>query len=114
MNTVKQIEAGLAEFLDSELMPKLPDGGIQRVITGTAMGLLVKQSGNIIAEYGEHPFVKMLGIVDDKGDWDLETLKEELKKQFPKNGVDVDVPMVGTLTFKTEDVDKIYDYINKN
>lgn len=113
MNTVQQIETGLAEFLDSELMPKLPDGGIQRVITGTAMGLLVKRSGNIIKEYGEHPFVKMLGIVDDKGNWDLETLKEELKNQFPKNGVDVDVPMVGTLTFKTEDVDKIYDYINK-
>lgn len=114
MNTVKQIEAGLAEFLDSELMPKLPDGGIQRVITGTAMGLLVKRSGNVIREYGEHPFVKMLGIVDDKGDWDLDTLKDEVKAQIPKSGFDVEVPMVGTLTFKSDDIDKLYEYINKN
>ena len=30
---------------------------------------------------------------------------------MPKEGVKVDVPILGTLTFHKEDVDKLYDYI---
>lgn len=111
MVTVQQIQSGLAAYLDAEMMPKLPANGVQKVITGAAMGLLIKRSGAIIQEYSQHPFVKMLGITDENGNWDLDTLKAEVKKQIDGNGFDVEVPMLGIMTFHQADVDKLVTYI---
>ena len=55
--------------------------------------------------------VKMLGIMDSEGNVDIDVLAEELKKNMPKGGVRVDVPIIGALTFKDNDVDKLYEYI---
>ena len=111
MVTVQQIQSGLAAYLDAEMMPKLPANGVQKVITGAAMGLLIKRSGIIIQEYSQHPFVKMLGITDESGNWDLDSLKTEVKKQIDGNGFDVEVPMLGVMTFHQADVDKLVTYI---
>lgn len=111
MVTVQQIQSGLAAYLDAEMMPKLPANGVQKVITGAAMGLLIKRSGAIIQEYSQHPFVKMLGITDENGNWDLDSLKTEVKKQIDGNGFDVEVPMLGVMTFHQADVDKLVTYI---
>lgn len=111
MVTVQQIQSGLAAYLDAEMMPKLPANGVQRVITGAAMGLLIKRSGAIIQEYSQHPFVKMLGITDENGNWDLDSLKTEVKKQIDGNGFDIEVPMLGVMTFHQADVDKLVTYI---
>lgn len=111
MVTVQQIQSGLAAYLDAEMMPKLPANGVQRVITGAAMGLLIKRSGAIIQEYSQHPFVKMLGITDENGNWDLDTLKTEVKKQIDSNGVDIDIPMIGVMTFHQSDIDRISSFI---
>ena len=111
MVTVAQIQNGLATFMDAELMPKLPATGIQKVITGTAVALLIRRSGATIQEYSQHPFIKMLGIVDEKGNFDIDTLKTEVKKQMGDQGFDLDVPMIGTMTFHSADIDKIASYI---
>lgn len=111
MVTIQQIQSGLAAYLDAEMMPKLPANGVQKVITGAAMGLLIKRSGAIIQEYSQHPFVKMLGITDENGNWDLDSLKTEVKKQIDGNGFDVEVPMLGVMTFHQADVDKLVTYI---
>ena len=111
MVTVTQIEKGLGMFLDSELMPNLPVDGIQRVLAGTAMALLIKRSGSTIEEYSQHPFIKMLGIVDENGNWDIDTLKTEVKNQMGDKGITIDVPMIGSMTFHKEDIDKVTTFI---
>lgn len=111
MVTIKQIEQGVAAYLDAELMPQLPANGVQKVIAGTAMSILIKRSGEIIESYKDNQFVKMLGIMDSDGNIDVDTLAEELKKNMPKDGMKVDVPIIGELTFKENDVDKLYEYI---
>lgn len=74
-------------------------------------GASIKRSGAILDSYKDNQLVKMLGIMDSEGNVDIDVLAEELKKNMPKEGVRVDVPIIGTLTFKENDVDKLYEYI---
>lgn len=111
MVSVDKIEQGLANFLDSEFMPQFHGNAVEKVIVGTTASLLIRRTGTIIDNMKDNGVVKMLGIIDDKGAVDVDTLTEEVKKNFPKEGIKVEVPVIGALTFHKEDVDKLYDYI---
>lgn len=111
MVTIKKIEQGVAAYLDSELIPKLPSTGLEKVLAGTALSLAIRRSGTIIAGYKDNKVVQMLGIMDTEGNVDVDVLAEELKKNIPSEGVRVDVPVIGALTFHKDDVDKLYEYI---
>lgn len=109
--SIDKIERGIANYLDAELMPQLQNNGIEKVIIGTAASLFIRKSGTIIEGYKDNKLVKMLGIIDGSGNVDIETLVEELKNNISKEGVSIDVPIIGTLTFHKEDIDKLCDYI---
>lgn len=111
MVSVNQIEQGIASFLDTEFMPNLPQNGIQKVMAGTAISLIIKRSGNIVREFTNNSFVKMLGIMDEEGNMDIDILRSELKANMPETGVVMDLPMIGTLTFHKGDVDTLYNHI---
>lgn len=111
MVSVNQIEHGIANYLDAELMPQFSGNGLEKVIAGTAVSLMLRRSGAVIDVYKDNPVVKMLGVIDDKGNIDVDTVSEELKKNMPKEGVKVTVPVIGTLTFHKDDIDKLYNYI---
>jgi hypothetical protein len=111
MASLQQIESGIAAYLDSELMTKLPQDGFQKVIAGTAISLAIRKSSTIFNDVLNSSFVKMLDIVDESGDVDIDILKEELKKNMPETGVKAEFPMIGKMTFHKSDVDKLYTYI---
>lgn len=111
MISVDKIEQGIADYLDAELMPQLQGNGIEKVIVGTAASLLIRKSGTIIESYKDNKLVKLLGIMDENGNVDVDILAEELKKNISKDGVKIDIPVIGTMTFHKEDVDKLYNYI---
>lgn len=111
MVSINQIEKGVASFLDAELMPNLPQNGIQKVMAGTAMSLMIKRTGNMVKEFSNNSFIKMLGIMDQEGNVDIDTLKNELKNNISDSGVVVDIPMIGTMTFRKSDVDNLYNHI---
>lgn len=111
MVTIKNIEQGVAAYLDNELMPQLPNTGIERVLAGTALSLAIRRSGTIIGSFKDNKIVQMLGIMDAEGNVDVDVLAEELKKNIPTEGVKVEVPVIGALKFHKEDVDKLHEYI---
>jgi hypothetical protein len=111
MVTIDQIQNGVASYLDTELMPKLSDNKLQKVLTGTMIGIAISKSGDIIRSYKDNAVVKMLGIIDENCNVDIDVLKNELLKQMGNDGVPVDLPMVGTMTFNKSDIEKIYKYI---
>lgn len=112
MVTIKQIEDGIATYLDSELMPKLPNSGLEKVIVGTALSLFIRKSGTIIGGYKDNKAVQMLGVMDHEGNVDVDLVYEELKKNIPDNGVKIEVPIIGGMTFHKEDFEKLYEYIS--
>ena len=111
MVSIDKIEKGVANYLDAELMSQFQGNSVEKVLVGTAASLLIRKSGTIVEGYKDNSVVKMLGIMDDNGDVDVDILAEELKKNISKEGFVVDVPILGTLTFHKEDVDKLCDYI---
>lgn len=111
MVTVDKIEQGVANYLDAELMPQFQGNSVEKVIVGTVASLLIRRTGTIIEGYKDNKLVKMLGIIDDNGAIDADILAEEVKKNIPKEGIKIDVPILGLLTFHKDDVDKLYDYI---
>lgn len=111
MVTINKIEHGIAAYLDSELMPKLPNSGWERLISGTAISLFIKKSGTILMSYKDNQVVQMLGVMDTEGNVDVETLAEEIKKNMPSEGLKLEIPAIGVMTFRKDDVDKLYDYI---
>lgn len=111
MVTIDQIEKGLASYVDTELAAMLPDGTIQKVVAATAVSLMIRKSGNYIAALKENQFVKMMDIFDEDGKLDIDTLAEAVKKNMPPKGVKIEVPMLGTLTVKEDDIDKLHQHI---
>lgn len=111
MVSVQKIQKGVAAYLDNELMPQLPANGIEKVLAGTAMSLAIRKSGTIMEQLKDNKSVQMLGIMDAEGNIDLDVLAEELRKNIPIDGVRIDVPIIGGLTFHKEDVGKIQQYI---
>ena len=112
MVPVSSIEKGVAAYLDAELMPQLDRSGWERVIVGTAVSLAISKVGTIAASYKDNKMVKMLGIMDDAGNIDVSTIAEEAKKNIGKEGFNVEVPILGTLTFHADDVDKLCNFIS--
>lgn len=111
MVSIDKIEKGVANYLDGELMPQLQGNSLEKVLVGTAASLAIRRSGTIVAGYKDNKMVQMLGIMDGNGNVDVDVLADELKKNIPKEGVKVDIPIIGTMTFHKDDVDKLYEYI---
>lgn len=111
MVTIQKIEQGIAAYLDSELMPHFTGGGFEKVIAGTAMSLIVRRGGNILNHYKDNKTIRMLGLMDDNGNIDIDILAEEFKKNIPAEGMKVEIPIIGTMTFHKDDVDKLHEYI---
>lgn len=111
MVTITKIEQGVAAYLDSELMPKLPETGLEKILAGTAISLVIRRGGKILDSYRNNKTVQLLGIMDAEGNVDIDVLAEELKKNMPADGVKIDVPMIGAMTFHKSDIDKLYSYI---
>lgn len=111
MVSIDKIEKGVANYLDGELMPQLQNNSLEKVLVGTVASLAIHKSGAIVAGYKDNKVVKMLGVMDDNGNVDIEVVAAELKKHIPKDGVKVDIPIIGTMTFHKDDVDKLCEYI---
>lgn len=113
MVSIDKIEKGIAAYMDSEIMPQLPNGGLEKVLAGTAMSLVIRRSGNILDGYKNNKAVQMLGLMDADGNVDVDILAEELKKNISSDGLKVEIPMIGKMTFHKEDVDKLHEYITE-
>lgn len=111
MIAISKIEQGVAAYMDSEVMPQLPTGGFEKVLAGTAVSLVIRRSGKILEGYKDNKAVQMLGLMDTDGNVDVDILAEELKKNIPAEGMKVDIPIIGKMTFHKEDVDKLHEYI---
>lgn len=118
MTSIDQIRVGLAAFFDHEIKPTLPK--MKGILYGTAVGLVLAKPEKLLEKVV--PAAMMLGIMDDSGQVDMDTLGRELKKQMtaadgeirvelklnPLNPADSDV-----FRFTPRDVDMLLDMIRR-
>ena len=109
--SINDISNGIAKYIDNELMPNFSSNSVERLATGVAVGLFLKQAQNNASTLLSNPFVKMLGITDVNGGVNVDLLREEIKNKMPAEGIKVTLPLLGPATFDSVDVDKLYNYI---
>lgn len=111
MTPFAQIQKGVANYLDAEVMPAFKDEGWKRVAAGAAIALAIQRSDKFLPLVLENQFVKAMELADAEGNLDIESLIPVVKAQIEKEPMTITVPMLGNMTFKPDDVDKLYNYI---
>lgn len=114
MVTINQIEAGLAKYIDAEIAPKIPvnipNGQIKKIAFLAGAAYAVRKG---VRQYISHPVLLQLGAVDEAGNADLDGVLEAARGVIPKEGFKVTVPILGDLTFFSEDVERLAEYIRE-
>lgn len=108
--TSEQIINGLLNYADTEVMTKLPTSG--KWVMGTAIMLASNKIPIIVDNLKESPVVKMLGIVDEEDNIDADALINAMRSASEKYGsMTLDVPLVGRLTFNSNDIERLKTYL---
>ena len=112
MVTYQALVKGISTFIDKEILTKL--SGTSKMLMGIGAGVAIKRSENIYEVLKNNSIMKMLGIIDQQGNIDIDILYEELKKQVEKEEIMLDIPVIGLLKLNAGDVDKLIYYIKNN
>lgn len=114
MVTINQVEAGLAKYIDAEIAPKIPvnipNGQIKKIAFLTGAAYAVRKG---VRQYIGHPVLRQMGAVDETGSVDLDGVLDAARDVIPKDGFKATVPILGDLTFFSEDVEKLAEYIKE-
>lgn len=108
--TIDQAMRGAVRFADNEIIPHLPGG--KGIGAGIALALIMDGGRSSILALREHPAVKLMQIMDEQGNIDLDRLYNAARPKF-ENKLSVSVPFIGELKFDQNDVDKLYKYIQE-
>ena len=106
MVSYSQVVSGISKFMDQEIINKIQ--GWQRWALGTGAGIFLSKSGEIFTRLKENSIVKMLGLIDENGMIDVDTIYSELRKQADKGAIVAEIPMLGKITLTKDDVEKLY------
>lgn len=108
--TIDQAMRGAMRYADNEVIPHLPGG--KGIGAGIALALIMDGGRSRILALREHPAVKLMQIMDEQGNIDLDRLYNAARPKF-ENKLSVSVPFIGELKFDQNDVDKLYKYIQE-
>ena len=108
--TIDQAMRGAVRFADNEIIPHLPGG--KGIGAGIALALIMDGGRSRILALRDHPAVKLMQIMDEQGNIDLDRLYNAARPKF-ENKLSVSVPFIGELKFDQNDVDKLYKYIQE-
>lgn len=109
MYSYDKVMNGIAKYIDNEIVDKIP--GWKKWLVGSGIGMMLSNSNNIFEQVKNNEFVKLLNIIDEYDNIDVENIYKELKKQAQKGSIDVDLPMIGSFRLNDQDVDKLYRFI---
>lgn len=108
--TIDQAMRGAMRYADNEVIPHLPGG--KGIGAGIMLALIMEGSREKILALREHPAVKLMQIMDEQGNIDLDRLYNAARPKF-ENKLSVSVPFIGELKFDQNDVDKLYKCIQE-
>lgn len=115
MVNAMQIKRGLANFVDNEVLNKIPGGTLKKTLIGTFTGMYLNNINKMFSNVSTSPFVAALGIIDENGNVDIDTLMEEINKNVPEDGLKIDIDVLGfhlgDMRFHKRDLEQLKTYI---
>lgn len=111
MVNANQIKAGLGDYINQHMMPKLDSK--RQFLLGMAYGLCAGRMDAIIGAAKQSTAARALGIVCENGDIDLDALYTAASAQMQQQGkLSFDIPFMGTFAFNADDLRDLYNAIN--
>lgn len=106
----EQLNLSINEFIDRELLPLSSNMAFpQQFIFGFKMGVIKRKIKATIHAYLSKSELKMLGLVDENGYIDAETMYQAAAEQFKH------IPSIelAGITFKESDLQNLYNIMQK-
>lgn len=108
--SVDQVVKGISNYADNEVMGKLPTSG--KWILGTVITLAINNAYNIVDSLQHNPIMQMIGAIDEDGLINVDEIINAMREAADRYGnVVVNVPMLGSMTFSSADVERLRSYI---
>ena len=115
MVNVGQIKRGLANFVDAEILTKIPTGTLKRTLIGAGVGLYLANLEKTLSGASQSALVAGLGVVDEHGNVDIDRLAEELRRNMPPEGIKIDLDVMGfhlgDMTLHQSDIENLRVHI---
>lgn len=101
---------GVNRYLDKEIYGNLND--LQEFLARLAVARINQNADLIKTSLMNNGLARTLCIVDSEGMVDVDSLSQDIKKEIDRKGsIQVEIPMIGKLTFRSVDVDVLRDLI---
>lgn len=101
---------GINKYLDREIYKNLND--LQEFVARLAVGRINQNAEAIKMALMNNGFAKTMCLVDSEGMVEIDALLHEVRKEVERKGhIQVDVPMIGKITFTPSDVDVMREHI---
>ena len=110
MVTVEQIKAGIGDYLQAKIMPRLDSK--RQFVLGMAYGMGAGKIDALIAEAGKNQIVKAMGLIDENGRVDIDALYNAAIAQMQaQQQLQIDIPLIGAFTFDEADLRELRECI---
>ena len=101
---------GLNRYRDMEIYKNLND--LQEFVARLAVGRINQNTEAIKVALMNNGFAKTLCLVDSEGMVEIDALLHEVRKEVERKGhIQVEIPMIGKITFCPSDVDVLREHI---
>lgn len=112
MVELNQIINGIRQFLENEFISRV--SGIEKWVVGASLSMVLDNGVNTFNTMKELPIVKAMDFINKDDLIDVDKLYKAIIHQAEKSAVTFKVPLVGSVTLKSDDVEKIFSYIRGN
>jgi hypothetical protein len=101
---------GLNRYIDKEIYCNLND--VQEIMARLVIGRINQNAENIKMNFMNNGFLRTLCIVDSDGMVEADQLLMDLRREIERKGVlELEIPLIGKIKFKPEDVDVLKNEI---
>lgn len=104
---------GIVNYIENELLTQLSNDNPKKIGFGVFVALAARDPMKLIGLFINPDILYMLGVVNqERNAVDIESLRDELKKRIPSEGIKMKLPILGPANFTAYDIDKMMNYIN--
>lgn len=105
-----QLYSALAEYIDREIMPLGASMNLtDQFVFGFKMGIVKRKMQDVVKSYIHNDAVKMLGIIDENGNIDVDTIYQSASDVMSQ----LKQLEVAGITFKENDLQKLYGIMQR-
>lgn len=110
MITFLQLKNGAIKYLDLEMLNKIQDM-TTKILVGAFLIATEQKMESLFNSIKDNQIIKAYGLIDEKGNIDIDMAYDCLKKSMNNNNIEFNLPILGKTTLTPTDIEKIHTYM---